>query len=248
MVQLLQQEVCESSDLLYQLYRQNAFDLAREEAWNAQAYLEARGIPLEIALRTGVGYIASQSARNLHEQLRPWEERLLFPLLNAEGDIVGLTGRLIRGWQSSGDVADHQRRLHASGQTPWMQVGLPGWFWNPHRLPPSDPVILVDGPFDRLAILATGHFQDGEVIALVGTTVQPAWLSKARSVLFAIKNAHVSKGTYRQMKQHFAWHRISVDTCQLPSNGSNWSECWRREGVNGLEALYSYHALLAHGL
>lgn len=248
MVQLLQQEVCESGDLLYQLYQQNAFDLAHEEAWNAQAYLEARGIPLEIALRTGVSYVASEAAQHLHEHIRPWKERLLFPLLNAEGDMVGLTGRLIRGWQSCCDVADHQRRLHASGQIPWMKVGLPGWFWNPHRLPPSDPVILVDGSFDRLAVLATGHFHDGEVIALVGTTVQPAWLSKVRSVLFAIRDAHASKDVYRQMKQHLAWHRISVGTCQLPSNRRNWSECWRREGANGLEALYSYHALLAQGI
>jgi hypothetical protein len=248
MVQLLQHEVCEESDLLYHLYRQDAFDLAREEAWNAQAYLEARGIPLDIALRAGVGHIAPEAARNLHERLRSWEERLLFPLLNAEGDMVGLTGRLIRGWQGCRDVADHQRRLHASGQVPWMQVGLSGWFWNPHRLPPSDPVILVDDPFDRLAILATGHFDDGEIIALAGTTVQPAWLSRTRAVLFAIKNARVSKDTYRQMKQHLAWHRISVDTCHIPSNGRNWSECWRREGANGLEALYTSHALLVHGL
>jgi hypothetical protein len=247
-VQLLQNEVCEGSDLLCQFYRQNAFDLAREEAWNAQAYLEARGIPLDIALCAGVGYVAAEAAQHFHEHLRSWEERLLFPLLNAEGDMVGLTGRLIREWQSCCDVADHQKRLHASGQAPWIKVGLPGWFWNPQYLPPSDPVILVDGPFDRLAILATGHFDAGEVIALARTVVRPEWLSKVQSVLFAVRNAHVSKDTYRQLRQHLAWHRISVDACQLPSNRRNWSECWRREGVNGLEVLYSSHALLAHGL
>jgi hypothetical protein len=247
-MQLLQHEACEGSDLLSQLYRQNAFDLACEEAWNAQAYLEARGIPLDIALRTGVRYVAARSARHLHEPLRSWEERVLFPLLNAEGNVVGLTGCLIRGWQSCRDVADHQRRLHVSRQTPWIQVGLPGWFWSPQHLPSSDPVILVDDPFDRLAVLATGHFHEGEIIALVGTAVHPAWLSKVRSVLFAIRNAHMGKDAYWQMKQRLAWHRISVGTCQPPSNRQTWNECWRREGVDGLEALYSYHALLAHGL
>jgi hypothetical protein len=99
-MQLLQHEACEGSDLLSQLYRQNAFDLACEEAWNAQAYLEARGIPLDIALRTGVRYVAARSARHLHEPLRSWEERVLFPLLNAEGNVVASfeDGRVVAMW------------------------------------------------------------------------------------------------------------------------------------------------------
>ena len=232
---------------LCELQAQGAFVLDRDAAWNGQAYLEARHIPLEIARRVGVAYVAPSDAHQHGEWIRPWADRLLFPLLTPGGEI-GFIGRLITEWQSCRDAAAHQARLRAKGQDPWRKTGLPGWFWDPQHLPSQDPVVMVDGPFDRLALLAEGHFEPGEVMALAGMTFHPAWLSQVRAILFALNQAQSSKEASERVKHHLAWNGgVRVEVCR-PLHGSNWSERWRREGDDGLELLYAHHALLAHGL
>jgi hypothetical protein len=45
-----------------------------------------------------------------------------------------------------------------------------------------------------------------------------------------------------------AWNGgVRGDVCRA-RGGKNWSECWRREGDDGLEIIYADHARLAHGL
>jgi hypothetical protein len=238
----------EEWQLLSELQPQGALRLDCAAAWNAQAYLEARRIPLDIASRVGIAYIAPQAAHQHGTWLRPWEDRLLFPLITPNGE-VGFTGRLLTHWQSCGDVAAHQARLRAEGHDPWIKTGQPGWFWDPQHLPHSEPIVVVEGPFDRLAVLAAGGFEAGEVVALVGTPFQPAWLSHANAVLFALNRTQSSKEAIEQLQRQLAWNRsIRGDVCRVPTRGSNWSERWRREGDDGLELLYVDYALLAHGL
>ena len=105
----------------------------------------------------------------------------------------------------------------------------------------------MDGPFDRLAVLAAGHFHPGEVIALGETAVPPNWLCQVRAVLLACAR-YSSTRARTPLTEQLAWNRIAVEICPLSSRDSHWSECWRREGIDGLEALYASHALLAHGI
>ena|SRR5450755_4031275 len=235
-------------DQLHHLYRQHAFDLTCEEAWNAQAYLQARTLPLDGAHRVGVGYVAPGASQQYGEWMRRWEDRLLFPLLAPDGAWTGYAGRLIHGWQGCRDAAAHQKFLHGSGLEPWIKIGQAGWFWEPLCLSTTDPIIIVQGPFDRLAILATGDFQPEEVIALVGSTVQPTWLSKVSAVLFALGSERDGKDASKRTRQHLAWRHVPVEVCRMTSHGGTWSERWHRYGADGLEALYAHHALLAHGL
>ena len=245
-----QHVVCEKTEEWQQfieLQEHGAWDLGRDAAWNGQAYLEARHIPLEIAHRVGVSYVAPEAAQQYGAWIRPWEDRLLFPLITPGGE-VGFMGRLITHWQCCHDAAAHQARLRASGQETWRKTSQPGWFWDPPHLPSSEPVVVVDGPFDRLAVLSAGGFEPGEVIALVGMTFQPAWLSRVSAVLFAL-NQSQGKEASERFKHHLSWKDgVQVDVCRLPARGSNWSERWRREGADGLELIYADHARLAHGL
>jgi hypothetical protein len=237
----------EEWQLLSALQAQGALHLDLETAWNAQAYLEARHIPVEIAHRVGVAYVAPEVVDQYGEWLRPWNDRLLFPLLTARGEI-GFTGRLLTHWQSCRDASDHQARLRAEGHEPWRKTGVPGWFWDSQQLPHVEPIVVVDGPFDRLAVLAAGGFEPGDVVALVGMTFQPAWLSGVSAILFALNRSQSSKEAVERLKHQLTWNGgVRGDMCRS-RGGNNWSECWRREGEDGLEILYGLHARLAHGL
>jgi hypothetical protein len=236
----------EEWQLLHALQDHGDLHLDHDTAWNAQAYLEARKISLEITSSLGVTYVAPGTADQYGEWVRPWEDRLLFPLITGSGEI-GFIGRLITHWQSCRDAAAHQARLHAEELEPWRKTGSQGWFWDPERLPSSDPIIVVDGPFDRLAILADGAFEAGEVVALAGMAFQPAWLSRVSAALFAF-NQSQSREAGDRFKQHLSWKDVRMDVCCMPARGSSWSERWRREGADGLDLLYADHARLVHGL
>lgn len=238
----------EEWQLLQALQLRGDLSVELETAWNAQAYLEARKIPVELACRLGVVYVVPGMADQWGEWVRPWEDRLIFPLVTATGDI-GFTGRLLTHWQCCRDAAAHQARLHAQGHHPWRKTGAGGWFWDPHRLPSSNPVIVVEGPFDRLAILAEGIFDAGEIVALTGMAFQSSWLSEVNAVLLALNHPSASKQAQTQFQHYAAWKQEArVEVARLPAAGGNWSERWRREGAIGLQPLYVDHALLAHGL
>lgn len=240
--------------ILSDLQTRGALHLERAAAWNAQAYLEARHIPVEVAIATGVGYLEN-GASTIYEQrfLQRWEDRLIFPLatpgsLHAEMK-EGFAGRLIWHWQSSPDEKAHQRYLERQDRKRWIKTNPAGWFWEPLRLPTSDPVVVVEGPFDRLAVLADGHFHPEEVVALVGTALQPQWLSETQNVLLALDEDQGGREASKRIEHQLRWHQVRVEACSpLVAHGKDWSECYRKHGSNGLDVLYAHHTLLAHNL
>ena len=57
----------------------------------------------------------------------------------------------------------------------WIKTNPAGWFgYDPAQL--GESLILVEGAFDRLTLLAAG-FQASDVVALVGTAAQPELVS-----------------------------------------------------------------------
>jgi DNA primase len=98
-------------------------------------------------------------------------------------------------------------------------------------------------------VLAVGHFQANEIIALVGTALQPEWLSGVQKVLLALDDDQGGREASKRIEQQLRWHQVSVGVCSTPSeDGKDWSERWRRHGSSGLDGLYAYQALLAHNL
>jgi DNA primase len=250
----LQDWQIEERQLLSMLQAQGALRLDRDAAWNAQAYLEARRIPMEVAIATGVGYLEC-GASTLYGQrfLQRWEDRLIFPLSapDASQSVVteGFAGRLLWHWQCCPDETAHKRYLEHQDRKRWIKTNPAGWFWDAHHLPTSSPIIVVEGPFDRLAVLAAGHFHAEEIIALVGTALQPEWLSKVQKVLLALDDDQGGREASKRIEQQLRWHQVSVAVCSTLSDDSkDWSECYRKYGSRGLDALYAHQALLAHDL
>jgi hypothetical protein len=235
-----QEEECAALLKQNDLLCQALFDYRLADCWQAQAYLETRAIPLEIAGQERLAYFP----RELFGQFFPdqpaiarWQERLLFPLTSPTGR--GFAGRSLWRWQLHMDEATHKALLDEPGApSRWLKTNPAGWFCAP-PIDFGDRLILVEGPFDRLALLAAG-FPSHEVVALVGTTLQPDWLpEQVRHVVLALDGDEAGVEAM--------WRLVDVfpeDDCQLylcpPSHdkkGKDWSERWRRYGVDGLADL-----------
>jgi DNA primase len=243
----------EERQQLSTLQAQGALRLDRAAAWNAQAYLEARHIPVKVAIATGVGYLEHGASTRYGHQMQRWEDRLIFPLAtptSSEPDLTeGFAGRLLWHWQCCPDEVAHKRYLEQQDRKRWIKTNPAGWFWEAHQVPASSPVIVVEGPFDRLSVLAAGHFQANEIIALVGTALDPEWLSSAHKVLLALDEDQGGRDASKRIEQKLRWNQVRVAACSPTSkDGKDWSECWRKHGSSGLEALYAHHALLAYDL
>jgi DNA primase len=241
----------EERTLLTSLQAKGALRLDRAEAWNAQAYLIARHVPLDLALATGVGYLEPGASERYQQKLLVrWEDRLLFPLQTSLSSdaIGGYAGRLLWHWQHCQDEIVHKQYLEAQEKKRWIKTNPAGWFWDPQHLPTDEPLVVVEGPFDRLATLAAGGFQPGDVMALVGTALQPIWLQgKIRAILLALDADQAGRDASQRIAQQLAFHQVVVEACLLPADGGggkDWSERWRRQGNAGMEALYVEHALL----
>ncbi|GHO59187.1 toprim domain-containing protein [Ktedonobacter robiniae] len=219
------------------------------DSWQAQAYLEARHIPLEIAKAAGVGYLpeelAARQASGEH-LLKRWVDRLLFPLNAPEGR--GYIGRSLWGWQTCLDENIHKSLLEdAAEDAPkrWIKTNPAGWFCEP-PVQWAEHVIIVEGPFDRLALLAAG-FDPHEVAAIVSTSLRVEWLpDHLKSVLLALDGDTASKEAVQRLQQQIRAGEIRAELCLPPLDGmgKDWSERWRRCGADGLEALYASFALL----
>ncbi len=238
--------------VLRQFYMQGALSLQRPEAWEAQAYLEARAIPVEIAIATGVGYLEVKAAATFGEKLlERWEDRLLFPLLTFDQQqqqmALGFAGRLLSEWQSCADELEHKALLDQRGLRRWLKTFPAGWFWTPPQTSAkAHPLILVEGPFDRLSLLAAG-FEATEVAALVGTALgMPLPTDYLSSVLLALDSDLGGEEAAARLHEQLETQHIPCERC-FPSqvSGKDWNERWRRYGADGLDALYAHQALMA---
>jgi DNA primase len=247
---LSQEWQAKECELLRDLYQSGAVQIDRAEAWNAQAYLEARGIPIDQALATSVGYLAAGAAHG-NKLLQRWEDRVLFPLQldPASPGLLGFAGRLLTGWQSCADEDAHKVFLEDRDLRRWLKTYPAGWFWTPPPRPVS-PLVVVEGPFDRLACLSAG-FEAEEVVALVGTALRAKLLPvQVRSLLLALDNDPGGREAAHRLERQLQLHHVRVDCCLTSPrfHGKDWSALWRQYGADGLEALCAHHALLSHNL
>jgi hypothetical protein len=209
----------------------------------AQAYLTGRGIPFSIARDAGVGYLPPIMLSHVsehHSLLQRWAARMIFPLMTPTEQ--GYIGRSVWGWQPGMDENTHKALLERrEGVRRWMKTKPAGWFCAPfEQLAPR--LILVEGAFDRLTLLAAG-FDRREVVALVGTALQIEWLPpRVRSVVLALDGDQGGQEATRRMADQLAQEGFVVETCLPPEDawGKDWNERWRRIGREGIRPLRAF--------
>jgi len=209
-------------------------DVDLGDSWQAQAYLATRGIPLELAHAAGVGYLP----RELLERpefapyrgvLQRWTERLIFPLRSPTGN--GAIGRAIWGWQVGMDEQSHSDLLQEPGAPRrWTKTNPAGWFCvRPVEF--AECVVLVEGTFDRLSLLAAGAAEH-EVVALVGIAAPVDWFpAHVRAVVLALGADEGGVEAMLRLADQLEQTGIRAYLCPPPAHyGKDWNECWRHLG------------------
>jgi DNA primase len=219
----------------------------------AQRYLDERGIPLSTALASSTGYFSRAVWEQLSEpaaqrRLKRWIGRILFPLHSPFGQ--GFIGRTLLRWEPGMDENTHKALLEQPGAPRrWIKTNPAGWF-GADRLHHSDgPIILVEGGFDRLALLSAGIPAES-VIALVGTAARPAWLRwlapQVTHVVLALDADCSGEEAMARLAGEMWQAGLAVSLYPPPHDcwGKDWSERWRRLGPQSVWPLYE--ALAQH--
>jgi DNA primase len=236
-----QQEEVRVLHLLHPWMQQALKSIEIGDGWQAQAYLTQRAIPLNIALGLGVGYLPRElllhhpTFQPFQHLLNRWTERIIFPLRSPTGN--GYIGRTLWRWQVGMNEDEHTALLNDEPDAPrrYIKTNPAGWFCAP-PLEWSDCLVLVEGPFDRLALLAAG-MKNKEVQAIVGTAFSTHWIQDhMQAVIFAFD--HDPSGI-AAMERHAEELRLTKDLLVetvLPAE-KDWSTQWTRYGYPGVSVL-----------
>lgn len=216
----------------------------------ARTYLDARGLPPTIAEAHGVGCLSRAICEQSHipvtqrTLLARWIGRIVFPLHSPDGP--GFIGRTLFHWKPGMDENVHKALLDKpSAPRRWIKTNPAGWFGfeRPGNL--AEQIVLVEGGFDRLALLAAG-LPGNAVIALVGTAARPAWLIRAapqvRQVILALDADNSGLTAMERLADEFRRAGITVTLCPPPQDGwgKDWSERYRRLGSQCIWPLYDH--------
>lgn len=223
------------------------------QSQRARAYLRERGIPLAVARVAGVGYLPTEllrlpEARAHRALLRRWTERILFPLHTPDGK--GYIGRSLWRWVPGMDEHMHKDILdRPRAPRRWIKTNPAGWFgYYPQQHPQS--LVVVEGAFDRLALLAAG-MMPAEVIALAGTAIRPDWFpGHVSTVILALDADDGGEHASARLVERLEQAGIRVVVCPPPQDwrGKDWSERWRTSGWAGIHSLFEVYIDLVHTL
>ena len=232
-----------------------ALPLARQAlaaSRRVQRYLAERGLPVSVALATGVGYLSRAIWQELptpaaQHLLKRWLGRILFPLHSPCGQ--GFIGRTLLLWEPGMDENAHKALLERPGAPRrWIKTNPAGWFGAEALPQAGGSPILVEGGFDRLALLCAG-MPAQSVIALVGTAARPTWLMQmapqVTGVVLALDADNGGDGAMARLAAEFRLAGFVVRLCPPACDGwgKDWSERWRRLGPQSVWPLYE---ALAH--
>lgn len=229
----------EEVEALEALERPMRAALARSK--RAKIYLHERGIPLVVAQAAGVGYLPSELLQRLdwaeRQRVQRWADRLLFPLTSPTGR--GYIGRSLCAWKSGMNENEHKALLEAmDGPKRWIKTNPAGWF-SPSLDNVAERVVIVEGGFDRLALLTAGFAPD-QVIALAGTAAHSLWLpAHVRHVVLALDGDQGGQEAATRLAEEFRQDGFRVSLCLPPQDGrgKDWNERWRRAGIKGIHPL-----------
>ncbi len=209
----------------------------------AQLYLHERGIPRNTALEAGVGYMTPAllnrpEMRKEREVVRRWVDRLLFPLNSPFGR--GYIGRSLWHWQPGMNETIHKALLERPGSPKrWIKTNPAGWFGvELEQLP--DTIMLVEGAFDRLTLVAAG-LPASQIVALVGTALQVEWLPvQVKTVVLALDGDDGGKEATSRLADQLAQAGLRVQVCPSGQTtwGKDWNELWQHLGHQSLAPVF----------
>src|SRR5205823_6187834 len=132
------------------------------------------------------------------------------------------------GWKAGMDENVHKALLEEEHSPKrWIKTNPAGWFgFVPEQL--AESLILVEGAFDRLTLLAAG-FRETEVIALVGTAAQPNWFpQQVKSIVLALDADDGGREAMQRLAGRFERAGYQVSMCAPVSDrwGKDWNERW----------------------
>jgi DNA primase len=214
----------------------------------AKVYLTERGISATLVLACGVGYLSqavceqAQVSREQRQLLKRWIGRIIFPLGSPCGQ--GFIGRTLRMWEPGMDEDAHKALLDQLG-TPrrWIKTNPAGWFGFDVPASLAEQVVLVEGGFDRLALLGAG-VPANAVIALAGTSARPLWLKQftpqVKHVVLALDADESGAAAMARLTAKFRQAGFTITHCPPPHDswGKDWSERFRRLGPQSIWPLY----------
>ena len=209
----------------------------------ARMYLSERGIPLKVAMATGVGYLPSAllNGREMCKRrglLRRWTDRIVFPLHSPDGQ--GYIGRSLWHWQLGMDETAHKALLEQPGSPRrWIKTCPAGWFSADFE-GVSRTVLLVEGAFDRLTLLAAG-FPANDIIALVGTAAPVDWLpAQVKTVVLALDGDEGGQEASSRLADQLALAGLQVKMYPVRQDGrgKDWNERWQRMGQKSVASVF----------
>jgi hypothetical protein len=214
----------------------------------ALLYLTERALPPALALASGVGYFSCAAweqapvSTEHRSILKRWIGRIIFSLGSPDGQ--GFIGRTLLRWEPGMDENAHKALLDQPG-TPrrWIKTNPAGWFGFDAPACLAERVVLVEGGFDRLVLLAAG-FPANAVIALVGTAARTVLLSRfapqVKRVVLALDADDGGEVAMERLAGEFQQAGFAVTRCPPPHDqwGKDWSERWRRLGPQSMWPLY----------
>jgi hypothetical protein len=216
----------------------------------ARAYLAERGIPLDVARSAGVGYLEpvlfeQVMTNHQRELLQRWSERLVFPLTSLAGK--GYIGRSLWHWKPGMHENEHKKLLDQEHRPRrWIKTNPAGWF-GPNLDQFASTLILVEGAFDRLTLLAAG-FASTQVIALVGTSIQFDWFPpQVKSVMLALDTDEAGQEATKRLAEQLRQTGVSVrifPPLAAGRSGKDWNERWRIQGPRSIRPLYEAYTYL----
>jgi hypothetical protein len=214
----------------------------------AQLYQTERGIPPAIAISSGVGYLSRAAwdqapvSKEQQRLLKRWIGRIIFPLGSPSGK--GFIGRTLLRWEPGMDENAHKALLDQPGAPRrWIKTNPAGWFGYDAPACLDEQVVLVEGGFDRLVLLAAG-LPANAVIALVGTAARPTWLTRfapqVKRVVLALDADDGGEMAMERLAGEFRRAGFTMILCPPPHDqwGKDWCERWRRLGPQSIWPLY----------
>ncbi len=145
------------------------------------------------------------------------------------------------------DETTHKALLERRGSPKrWIKTNPAGWFGS-NCEQGTDTLLLVEGAFDRLTLLAAG-FSPAAIVALVGTALPLDWLPfEVKRVVLALDGDAGGKEASSRLCEQLKQAGISVQVCSLPPDewGKDWNERWRHLGRQSIAPLFEVFSLAA---
>jgi DNA primase len=131
---------------------------------------------------------------------------------------------------------NHKALLEQPGSPKrWIKTNPAGWFGVEFEQL-LDTIMLVEGAFDRLTLLAAG-LPASQIVALVGTALQVEWLPvQVKTVVLALDGDDGGKEASKRLADQLAQTGLRVQICPLRQStwGKDWNELWQHLGKKSL--------------